>query len=93
VPSTVVWKAARLLTKSWEDGVVVYNLDSGNTHLLNPTAGEVLKYLVQSPAPASTLANQLAAENNLEADPELNYNIDRLLNYLDTLGLIEPLTQ
>ena len=93
MPPSVVWQAARLLTKSWEDGVVVYNLDSGNTHLLNPTAGEVLKYLLQSPAAASTIANRLAAENNLEADAELNYNIDRLLGYLDSLGLIEPLTQ
>ena len=89
----VVWKAARLLTKCWEDGVVVYNLDSGSTHLLNPIAGEVLNYLTQSPAPASTLANQLATENNLAADAELNYNIERLLGYLDSLGLIEPLTQ
>ncbi len=89
----VVWQAARLLTKSWEDGVVVYNLDSGNTHLLNPTAGEVLKCLSQSPAPASIVATRLAAENNLEADAELNYNIDRLLAHLDTLGLIEPSTQ
>ena len=93
MPATVVGKAARLLTKSGEDGIVVYNLDSGNTHFLIPTAGAVLKLLAQSPAPASTLANQLAAENDLEADAELNYNIDRLLNYLDTLGLIEPLTQ
>ena len=73
--------------------MVVYHLDSGNTHLLNPTAGQVLKYLAQGPTNASDLARQLAAENNLEADAELNYNIDRLLGYLDSLGLIEPLTQ
>ena len=93
MPPNSVWKAARLLTKCWEDGVVVYNLDSGNTHLLNPIAGQVLNYLSQYPAHATALASRLAAENDLVADAELNYNIDRLLGYLDSLGLIEPLTQ
>jgi PqqD family protein of HPr-rel-A system len=89
----VVWKAAPLLTKCWEDGVVVFNIDSGSTHLLNPIAAKVLEYLSQNPAHSSAVADRIAAENNLEADAELNYNIDRLLNYLDSLGLIEPLTQ
>lgn len=73
--------------------MVVYNRDSGSTHLLNPIAGEVLSHLTLGPASSATLATQLAMENNLEADAELAYNIDRLLNYLDSLGLIEPLTQ
>lgn len=85
-----VWRAANLLTKSWEDGVVVYNLDSGNTHLLNPIAGQVLKLLAVAPADATTIASRLACQINLESDLELDYNVASLLTQLDSLGLIEP---
>ncbi len=85
-----VWRAAKLLTKSWQDGVVVYNLDSGNTHLLNPVAGQVLKLLADKPADATTIARQLTGQIDLESDPELDDNVVNLLNHLDSLGLIEP---
>lgn len=87
-----VWHAANLLTKSWQDGVVVYNLDSGNTHLLNPIAGEVLKLLADAPADATTIACRLACQINLESDLELDYNVASLLIHLDSLGLIEPVS-
>ena len=86
-----MWRAAKLLTKSWQDGVVVYNLDSGNTHLLNPIAGQVLKLLANAPADATTIARQLAGQIDLDSDPELDYNVASLLNHLDSLGLIEPI--
>jgi len=76
--------------KSWEDGVVVYNLDSGNTHLLNPIAGQVLKLLADAPADATTVARRLAGQIDLDSDLELDYNVASLLNHLDSLGLIEP---
>jgi PqqD family protein of HPr-rel-A system len=89
---TAVWRVAKLLTKSWRDGVVVYNLDSGNTHLLNPIAGQVLKLLADTPADAPTIARQLAGQIDLDSDPDLDYNVSSLLNHLDSLGLIEPVT-
>ena len=91
VSMTGVWRAANLLTKSWQDGVVVYNLDSGNTHLLNPIAGQVLKLLADGPADAATIARQLACQIELESDAELDYSVASLLNHLDSLGLIEPI--
>ncbi len=87
---TVVWRVANLLTKSWQDGVVVYNLDSGNTHLLNPIAGQVLKLLTEAPADATTIAHQLASQIDMESDADLDDNVVDLLNHLDSLGLIEP---
>jgi len=89
---TAVWRAANLLTKSWQDGVVVYNLDSGSTHLLNPIAGQVLKLLADAPADATTVARRLAGQIDLDSDLELDYNVASLLNHLDSLGLIEPVT-
>jgi len=84
------WRAANLLTKSWPDGVVVYNLDSGSTHLLNPIAGQVLKLLIDAPADSKTIACLLAGQIDLASDAELDYNIASLLKHLDSLGLIEP---
>lgn len=88
---TEVWRAAKLLTKSWEDGLVVYHLDSGNTHLLNPIAGQVLKLLADGPADATSIARQLAGQIDLDSDAELDDNVLSLLNHLDSLGLIEPI--
>ena len=85
-----VWRAATLLTMSWEDGVVVYHVDSGNTHLLNPVAGQVLKILAAAPADSTTIAHQLAREINVASDSELDYTISCLMNHLDSLGLVEP---
>ena len=89
---TAVWRAASLLTKSWPDVVVVYNLDSGNTHLLTPVAGQVLKLLADGPADATTIARRLACQIDLDSDLELDYNVFSLLNHLDSLGLIEPIS-
>lgn len=70
--------------------MVVYHLDSGNTHLLNPIAGQVLKLLADGPADATSIARQLAGQIDLESDAELDDNVAGLLSQLDSLGLIEP---
>lgn len=70
--------------------MVVYHLDSGNTHLLNPIAGQVLKLLADGPADATSIARQLAGQIDLESDAELDDNVAGLLSHLDSLGLIEP---
>jgi PqqD family protein of HPr-rel-A system len=90
---TKVWRAANLLMKSWDDGVIVYNLDSGTTHLLNPTAGQVLYYLADARASVGALSHRLASENDLESDAELDHTVEDLLMQLDSLGLIEPITE
>jgi PqqD family protein of HPr-rel-A system len=90
---TEIWRAGRLLMKSWDDGVIVYNLDSGTTHLLNPTAGQVLYYLADAHASVGALSHRLASENDLESDEELDHTVEDLLKQLDSLGLIEPVTE
>ena len=90
---TEVWRAANLLMESWEDGVVVYNLESGSTHLLNPTAGEVLGCLAAAPANATDLSRRLAVQSDVEYDHELDQKIRELLEHLDFLGLIQPTTE
>ena len=90
---TEIWRVANLLMKSWDDGVIVYNRDSGTTHLLNPTAGQVLYCLADSHCSAAELSHRLALQNDLESDAELDHTIEDLLKQLDSLGLIEPVAE
>ena len=87
------WKVARIVSKSWDDGVVVFNLDSGSTHLLNPTAAQALKCLEETPCDARVLSERLASQTALDSDAELVTHVERLLAQLDELGLVEPVYQ
>jgi len=88
-----VWRTGNVLIKVWDDGVIVYHLDSGTTHLLNPTAGQLLCSLSVASGTATALSHRLASENDLESDEELDHTIADLLKQLDALGLIEPVTE
>jgi PqqD family protein of HPr-rel-A system len=77
---------------SWDDDEwVFYNNLSGDTHLLGSVAAQVLLELRQSSLNAlhltEALAKRLQAEN--VTDKEFSFQIDHLLNELNTLGLIE----
>jgi PqqD family protein of HPr-rel-A system len=85
-----VWRAANLLTKLWDGELVVFNLDSGNTHLLTPVAGQTLKVLIQGPADVQELSRRLAAQVELESDPELHRSIAVVIQQFEALGLIHP---
>ena len=85
-----VWRAANLLTKFWDGELVVFNLDSGNTHLLTPVAGQTLKILMQGRADVQELSRRLAAQVELESDSELHRSIDVVIQQFDALGLIHP---
>ncbi|CAH1084923.1 HPr-rel-A system PqqD family peptide chaperone [Candidatus Nitrotoga sp. 1052] len=76
---------------SWDDELVFYNKLSGDTHLLGSAAAQVLLELRQSPLNALLLTEALAPR--LQADnimhEEFSFQIEHLLNELNTLGLIE----
>ena len=84
------WKAVELKWKNWQDGVVVFNLLSGNTHVLNPTAARVLNVLNNAPMSGEELASKLASDNGIDFDKDLVERVQGLLANLDDLGLIEP---
>lgn len=89
MPVNRSWKAVKVYWKQWNDGPVVFNALSGNTHLLNPTAAMVLQALEQQPANALDLAHQLASQIQVDPDQELTAQVETLLSNLDELGLIE----
>jgi PqqD family protein of HPr-rel-A system len=66
----------------------LYNDLSGNTHLLDGAAIDVLQALRQRPADAATLAASLAGNFEASAD-ELSLMIEDMLAGLATLDLVE----
>lgn len=88
---------ADLRWRIWEDEVVVFHPPSGDTHLLNPLAAEVLQYLTEQPADAYQLAAHLARDKDSDgaapSNPAPSLDIEllaKLLADFDQLGLIEP---
>lgn len=75
----------------WDDEMVFYNKLSGDTHLLGSAAAQILLELRQSPSNSLFLTEALASR--LQADnvthEEILFQIEHLLNELNTLGLIE----
>lgn len=95
-PSTrTLWRVPnpqRLLWRCWEDGCIVYHMDSGDTHELNDIASEALRCLSSAPLDGH-LVSQLVAETlGFENGPEFEDHIRLLLESFDAVGLIEPAT-
>lgn len=76
---------------SWDDEWVFYNDLSGDTHLLGQTAAQILLELQQSPSNALLLTEALAPLLQAEkvTHEEFSFQIEHLLDELNTLGLIE----
>lgn len=91
--SSTLWVAQALLWNQWDDEPVVYNIISGNTHLITPAAAKVLRRLEQQPSTASQLAESIASEFNVDSDQEVVEYIERLISDLDELGLVKSLTR
>ena len=82
------WQALDRITlcrRQWpgEDEGVVFNCASGDLHLLNQTALEVLEHLSETP---STLDELAARFTNDRAA------LSALVESLDTLGLVRPVS-
>lgn len=74
----------------WDDGYVVFNNLSGDTHLLDSSAMQLLQALNEAPATETALAAKLARQ--LDLDPDELREIPGMLDDLRTLSLIEQLT-
>ena len=90
-----VWKPTdyQILQHTWDGETVVYHTGSGGTHLIDAGAQAVLASLGEAPASAQVLYDRLematAAESREQAMPYL----ERVLEALYRLGLIEPENQ
>lgn len=92
LPDTERWQLLsgfRLRWQSWGDEYVVYHSGSGDTHLLDPIAAEVLKNLECASANTSELLDRISISLDIKADGDLAAMLEQLLSEFYKLGLIE----
>lgn len=78
-----------LLWQAWDDGEVVYHRGSGDTHLIDEAAADVLRALGRRPMDVGALASLVGpALDYPEADAEAY--VRELLKELARLALVEP---
>lgn len=82
-PNTLVWR-------SWDDDeFVVYHTGTGDTHVLNDVAAQLLSSLEVESLSAAELASGCARVYDVDVDEALLREIEMTLNQFDELGLIE----
>ena|GEM_PF-4406143 len=82
------WPGHRVVARHWDDEVVVYVEDSGNTHLFNGLSAEVLSTLAAwRDARPATEADLLAALD-LSDDAETVTTLRAVLASLQDLGVL-----
>lgn len=81
--------AQALRLTSWDDEFVVYNGLSGDTHLLDLTTGQILRAVCDAPADIEELAGSLGEFWHVHPDEEFRVGIQRILNDLRALALVE----
>lgn len=74
----------------WEDEVVVYDIQSGDTHLLGALAGTILGKLASSSEvfDERTLIGEVAREWGVDPDDDFLNAARRVLSDLQTLSLV-----
>ena len=75
----------------WGGGYIVYNLLSGDTHVLDIVAGEALRAIIAGPAAHGAICQRIASLLEVSSDERVAENVDAILSRLDQLGLIEPI--
>ena len=90
-PSTIAWTLSRqsaLLVRQWDDATFVFDSFSGRTHYLNGSAAEILALVAEKPLPLAETDAALLQEF-APANPEAFIAAShRVLELLETLGLV-----
>jgi len=76
--------------RCWDGDYVVYNPLSGDTHIFDIVAGEVLKQIMAGEVPSEKLCQHIADFLDLPNDARVAESVGEILTSLDELGLIEP---
>jgi PqqD family protein of HPr-rel-A system len=77
-----------ILWHHWGDSYAVYHTGSGQTHILDDLAAQLLKLLVSEPANLAELASRFAEAVSLEADDELYLYMENALQEFERLELV-----
>lgn len=77
-----------LRIRSWEESGLVFDPDSGETHLLSRLACEILDILKAGGLNTDDLATRLASANGVTSDPELTTATETALRSLLEVGIL-----
>ena len=83
-PEQLVW---RLLDADW----LVFNPNSGDTHLLNEVAAQALRAMEQGCLSLGELTGQVAQVLDVKVDQRFSESVTRLLSDFEELGLVEAI--
>lgn len=75
--------------RSWNDEFVVYHALSGDTHILEESAAQLLQELQRTPSDVLSLARRLADRWQCELNDDLLQEIDMVLTDMHALSLVE----
>ena len=92
VTGTRPWRITRGCTlrwHCWDDEHLVYNCGSGDTHLLDALAAEILRKIEEAPKSNEELEEWLSGRISPDTDPEISSYLVNLLGQLHALCLIE----
>lgn len=78
----------RFALKTWQDEAVVYDLLSGDTHLLEPLALAVATHVGSGIRSREEVAERIAADFELPADESLGDLVDAAFSHLQRIGMI-----
>lgn len=87
----MIWIACTsqlVVQRRWGDECILYDIDSGNTHLVTPLAAEVLTRLQEHPADMDSLILFFAAGEVPCALPEIRATIATILDDLERIDLV-----
>lgn len=87
-----IWRlspGAEFHRRVWGEECVLFNSESGDTHLLDSVAAFGLACFEASQHDTASLSRALCKEFDLEAGPLLTDYANRLIETLSSLGLIE----
>jgi PqqD family protein of HPr-rel-A system len=80
---------ARLYWRIWGEECVIFNTESGDTHMLDSVAAYGLACFEEWPHDVESLSLAFGAKFGMEPGPLLRDYIERLIAQLSSLGLIE----
>lgn len=74
----------------WDGFYMVFSPASGEMHLLDPLAREIVDVIAEKPRSARDLLLEMEKILDVELSPELSDKIMGSLAELDKIGLVEP---
>lgn len=91
--SSTIWTVGdplRLTWREWDDGTLVYDCRSNETHQLNELSATALRCLLEKPGTVGELYERLRAIFDVEDLHAFYTQLDHLVRQFDDIGLIEP---